>query len=41
MLLTMLDRGDCFGELAFLDGEPRATDAVAEPHGPARHPARA
>ncbi|MDY7231984.1 Crp/Fnr family transcriptional regulator [Hyalangium rubrum] len=27
--LTMLDRGDFFGELALLDGEPRSTDAVA------------
>jgi CRP-like cAMP-binding protein len=28
-LLTLLDRGDFFGELSLLDGEPRSTDAVA------------
>ena len=27
--LQLLDRGDFFGELALLDGEPRSTDAVA------------
>jgi CRP-like cAMP-binding protein len=27
--LAMLERGDFFGELALLDGEPRSTDAVA------------
>jgi CRP/FNR family cyclic AMP-dependent transcriptional regulator len=27
--LTLLERGDFFGELALLDGEPRSTDAVA------------
>ena len=27
--LALLDRGDFFGELALLDGEPRSTDAVA------------
>lgn len=29
VILTLLDRGDFFGELALLDGEPRSTDAVA------------
>ncbi|MBM7114454.1 Crp/Fnr family transcriptional regulator [Archangium primigenium] len=28
-LLTLLKRGDSFGEMALLDGEPRSTDAVA------------
>jgi CRP-like cAMP-binding protein len=27
--LALLERGDFFGELALLDGEPRSTDAVA------------
>ncbi|ATB44102.1 cAMP-binding protein [Cystobacter fuscus] len=29
VILAMLHRGDSFGELALLDGEPRSTDAVA------------
>ncbi len=29
VILALLDRGDFFGELALLDGEPRSTDAVA------------
>jgi CRP-like cAMP-binding protein len=29
VILTLLGRGDAFGELALLDGEPRSTDAVA------------
>ncbi|MFY0582076.1 Crp/Fnr family transcriptional regulator [Cystobacter fuscus] len=29
VILSMLHRGDSFGELALLDGEPRSTDAVA------------
>ena len=28
-ILTLLDRGDFFGELALLDEEPRSTDAIA------------
>ena len=28
-ILALLERGDFFGELALLDGEPRSTDAVA------------
>ncbi len=28
-ILSLLDRGDFFGELALLDGAPRSTDAVA------------
>ncbi len=28
-ILALLDRGDFFGELALLDGEPRSTDAMA------------
>ncbi len=27
--LTVLGAGECFGELAILDGEPRSTDAIA------------
>lgn len=27
--LTLLDRGEAFGELSLLDGEPRSTDALA------------
>jgi CRP-like cAMP-binding protein len=29
VILALLGRGDAFGELALLDGEPRSTDAVA------------
>ncbi len=29
VILSLLGRGDAFGELALLDGEPRSTDAVA------------
>lgn len=29
VILSLLDRGDFFGELALLDGAPRSTDAVA------------
>jgi CRP-like cAMP-binding protein len=29
VILTLLGRGDAFGELSLLDGEPRSTDAVA------------
>ena len=29
VILTLLSRGDSFGELALLDGQPRSTDAVA------------
>ncbi|ATB30292.1 Crp/Fnr family transcriptional regulator [Melittangium boletus] len=29
VILSILSRGDSFGELALLDGEPRSTDAVA------------
>ncbi|MCE9671195.1 Crp/Fnr family transcriptional regulator [Myxococcus stipitatus] len=29
VILALLSRGDFFGELALLDGEPRSTDAVA------------
>ena len=29
VILTLLGRGDVFGELALLDGEPRSADAVA------------
>ncbi|NTX06823.1 MULTISPECIES: Crp/Fnr family transcriptional regulator [unclassified Myxococcus] len=29
VILSLLGRGDFFGELALLDGEPRSTDAVA------------
>jgi CRP/FNR family cyclic AMP-dependent transcriptional regulator len=29
VILALLDRGDFFGELALLDGEPRSSDAVA------------
>ncbi|WP_342373990.1 Crp/Fnr family transcriptional regulator [Myxococcus stipitatus] len=29
VILSLLSRGDFFGELALLDGEPRSTDAVA------------
>lgn len=30
IMLALLGRGDCFGELAVLDGEPRSADAVVK-----------